>query len=219
MAPKTVRFEADTVVAPPPVGTTSATESRSSPAVTSSTPSSESEPATVDDQGHDSIIHDVLRYKSPPQLTFDVSKNPDTLSLLRKEVSTQGALVDTAITPPRHHLVLRNKYLVWDLEIQSSASTDDGDAFVSVEKLLQGLHTALQVRVTDGELRRAQKGEAVEAAFSERCKAAEREHGPGAGEEERRQGIKRVDFLEGHLRFFGLASTPEPGVFKFTVKK
>ncbi|KAK1232573.1 hypothetical protein PQX77_004284 [Marasmius sp. AFHP31] len=219
MPPKTVRFDAEAVVAPTSAGTTSATESRSSDPTMTSTPSPESEPATIDDQGHDNVIHDVLRYKSPPQLTFDVSQNPDTLPVLRKEILTQGELVDAAITPPRHHLVLRNKYLVWDIEIQSSTSSDGANASVSVEKLLQELYTALQVQVTDGELRRAQKKEAVEAAFSARCKAAEQEHGPGAGEEERRQGIRRVDFLEGHLRFFGLTPTPEPGVFKFTVKK
>ncbi|KAJ8090244.1 hypothetical protein PM082_018840 [Marasmius tenuissimus] len=163
-------------------------------------------------------IHDALKFQSPPQLSFDVSKDPDTLPLLLKEIATYGALVDAAITPPRRSLVLRNRYLIWDLEIQSS-TVPNGNAFVSVHRLLQGLYTALQVQVTDEELRRAQNRGAVEAAFSERWKAAEREHGPGAGKEVRRKGIRRVDFLEGNLRFFGLMQTQEPGVFKFTVKK
>ena len=150
-------------------------------------------------------------------MDFDVSKDPDTLPLLLKELG-KGTLVEAATTPPRRTIVIQSRLLIWEIKIQASTDPNDVNAFVSVQQLLHELYSGLQVQVTDRELNQSGKKEAVETAFQKRCEAIEQGSGAGASEIER---IRRVDFLEGKHKFYGLTpvGNPEAGIYKFTVKK
>lgn len=67
------------------------------------------------------------------------------------------------------------------------------------------LYIALRTRVTEEELRTV-GGTGVMRAFANRVE--------GMGEEERRKGVRRVDFLLGYTRFIGVEATDEPTVWK-----
>ncbi len=68
------------------------------------------------------------------------------------------------------------------------------------------LYTALHTMVTDEEMK-AVGGKDVMNTFEKRVEMV--------GEEERREGVRRVDFLLRYMRFVGIEpSMDEPGVWK-----
>ncbi len=72
--------------------------------------------------------------------------------------------------------------------------------------MVVALYTALRTRVSNEEMKTV-GGKNVMKAFSKRVERA--------GEEERRKGVRRVDFLLGYTRFAGIEpSTDELGVWK-----
>ncbi len=100
----------------------------------------------------------------------------------------------TSPSPPAN-MILVSKYLPWRIHISPN----------SVRDLIVGLYTALRTRVTDKELKIV-GGRDVMKAFAKRVQ--------GMGEEERRKGMRRVDFLLGYTRFVGIEPTDELGVWK-----
>ncbi|KAF9264288.1 hypothetical protein L218DRAFT_958378 [Marasmius fiardii PR-910] len=163
-------------------------------------------------------IHDILQFRSTPKLTFDVSKDPTTIHLLTKEL-TEDERREPATIPAVSYVKLVSKYLPWEIEILPS-SPDDKNAFVSVGDVLEGLYCALRIPVTDREFQGCGNQEDVKAAFKERCRVVADEQGESEADFERRAGIKRVDFLQGNLRFCGLTELkPRARHLKFSVRK
>ncbi|KAK0439246.1 uncharacterized protein EV420DRAFT_1236993, partial [Desarmillaria tabescens] len=100
---------------------------------------------------------------------------------------------DPATSPPLPGgMILVSKYLPWRIHISPS----------SVSDVVVALYTALRTRVTEEELK-AVGGMGVMRAFANRVE--------GMGDEERRKGVRRVDFLLGYTRFVGIEATDEPG--------
>ncbi|KAK0429551.1 hypothetical protein EV421DRAFT_1660721, partial [Armillaria borealis] len=94
------------------------------------------------------------------------------------------------------NMILVSQYLPWRIHISPN----------SVRDIVVTLYTALRTRVTDEEMKAA-GGKDVMNTFATRVERA--------GEEERRKGVKRVNFLLGYTRFVGIEpSTDEPGVWK-----
>ncbi|KAK0443995.1 uncharacterized protein EV420DRAFT_1484864 [Desarmillaria tabescens] len=130
-------------------------------------------------------LHEFLR---PPHLGIDLSKD---ISPYISELSDEPAT-----SPPLPGgMILVSKYLPWRIHISPS----------SVRDVVVALYTALRTRVTEEELK-AVGGLGVMRAFANRVE--------GMGEEERRKGVRRVDFLLGYTRFIGIEATDEPGVWK-----
>ncbi|KAG7087267.1 hypothetical protein E1B28_013246 [Marasmius oreades] len=164
-------------------------------------------------------VHDILKFKSHPHLTFDVSKDPATVRLL-SEALADGMRGEAATTPAVPYVKLVSKFLPWEIEIHSSSSPDGQHSFVSVADVLGGLYCALRIQVTNGEFSECDKQEDVTAAFKERCRLVGVEQGDEAAESQRRKGIRRVDFLRGNLKFCGLTAVAQsPRQLKFSVMK
>jgi hypothetical protein len=88
------------------------------------------------------------------------------------------------------------------------------DAFITVADVLATLHRALRLAVHPNEYNALPSHEdkhKVNAAYEHRyLRIAD----PAAHEEEKRKGVKRVDFLMGRTRFLGLSRTTEgPGIW------
>ncbi|PBK63501.1 hypothetical protein ARMSODRAFT_536789 [Armillaria solidipes] len=130
-------------------------------------------------------LHEYLR---PPHLRIDLSRD---ISPYIPEIPDESA---TSLPLPRG-MVLVSKYLPWRIHISSS----------SVRDVVVALYTALRTRVTEEELKTV-GGTGVMRACANRIE--------GMGEEERRKGVRRVDFLLGYTMFIGVEATDEPGVWK-----
>ncbi|KAG7447837.1 uncharacterized protein BT62DRAFT_795880 [Guyanagaster necrorhizus] len=127
-------------------------------------------------------------YLCPPHLSIDLSKD---ISPYIPE------LPDEPVTSPSipGGIILVSKYLPWRVHVFPS----------SVRDVVVALYIALRTRVTEEELRTV-GGTGVMRAFANRVE--------GMGEEERRKGVRRVDFLLGYTRFIGVEATDEPTVWK-----
>ncbi|KAK0217309.1 hypothetical protein IW262DRAFT_1240432, partial [Armillaria fumosa] len=86
---------------------------------------------------------------------------------------------------------LISSFLPWRIHISRS----------SVRDVVVALYMALRTRVTDQEMKEV-GGEDVAKAFAKRVERA--------GEEEKRKGFRRVDFLLGYTRLVGIEPMDEP---------
>ncbi|PBK82722.1 hypothetical protein ARMGADRAFT_1090044 [Armillaria gallica] len=128
-------------------------------------------------------LHESLR---PPRLNIDLSQDisPYILTLLDKPNMSPQDLPE--------NMILVSRYLPWRIHISPC----------SVSDMVIALYTALCTRVTNEEMKTV-GGKNVMKAFSKWVESA--------GEEERRKGVRRVDFLLGYMRFVGIEpSTDEP---------
>ncbi|KAL0066312.1 hypothetical protein AAF712_006743 [Marasmius tenuissimus] len=147
-------------------------------------------------------IHSVLRLRSRPRFSFDVSKDPAKTPSLSEEL-TQELRAEPATVPPLPYVTLVSRCLPWAIEVQSSSNAQD--AFVSVADVIGGLHCALRIRVTKAEFDLQQHQDEITAAFEERCHRVAKEEGEAAAELERTKGLMRIDFLRGRSKFMGLS--------------
>ncbi len=132
-------------------------------------------------------LHESLH---PPRLSIDLSQDisPYILTLQDKPNMSPQDLPE--------NMILVSRYLPWRIHISPC----------SVRDMVVALYTALHTRVSNEEMKTV-GGKNVMKAFSKRVERAR--------EEERRKGVRRVDFLLGYTRFAGIEpSTDELGVWK-----
>ncbi|PBK79266.1 hypothetical protein ARMGADRAFT_1093319 [Armillaria gallica] len=132
-------------------------------------------------------IRDSLR---PPCLSIDLSQDSSPYIVTLRDKP------DVSLNSFPTNMILVSRYLPWQIHISPN----------SVRDVVVALYTALRTRVTNEEMK-VVGGEDVMNTFAKRVERA--------GEEERRKGVRRVDFLLGYTRFVGIEpSTDEPGVWK-----
>ncbi|KAK0227273.1 hypothetical protein EDD85DRAFT_794544 [Armillaria nabsnona] len=147
-------------------------------------------PPVKENSPETSTAVDILDSLRPPRLSIDLSQDisPYILTLRGKP--------DMSPKDLPANMILVSMYLPWRIHISPS----------SVRDVVVALYTALRTRVTSEEMK-AVGGKDVTKAFGKRVERA--------GEEERRKGVRRVDFLLGYTRFIGIEpSTDEPGVWR-----
>ncbi|KAF8638742.1 hypothetical protein AX17_001983 [Amanita inopinata Kibby_2008] len=155
-------------------------------------------------------IHNLLTFSplSYPPLLHDISQSP---MLVEKRCSTQE-LSEPATEPPLQRLTLTCPLLPWQLTISPFAQTGlrEMAGFVTVQDVLRGLHAQLRQRVRRPEYDDLDRHEAelVNEAYWRRCAGVEDEK---AREVQRRNGVRRIDFLKGQHRFLGLSGTIKGG--------
>ncbi len=100
--------------------------------------------------------------------------------------------------------------LPWTLTI-----TPQSGPFVTVGDFITGLYSSLRTSVTADEFSRIPTHSiqnAVRAAYINRCSLVQMR-----AEEEKAQGVKRIDFLCQQVRFMGLSSIGKDATFKLSV--
>lgn len=154
------------------------------------------------------LIHKILGLSQSRPFKFDISVSPPVLP----SSLTPLLLSSAATTPPLPSVRIVCTHLPWALDVLPDSPKPA--AFVSVADLLTGLARALRLPVTEAEYTRElpDKRARIQRAFEERCAKS------GNMQEERRKGIKRVDFLVGDKFFVGLSRTDRgPDVWKLSV--
>lgn len=146
-------------------------------------------------------LHALLTHAYDPAVNYDLKCPPSTISTHHPSLSTH-TLSDPATSPPRSKITIVSPHLPWLFVIQSG-HTD----FVSVSDVLSALYHNLRINVTSKEfisLLTPRDQQYVTAAYDDRCKEL---RDLRMREDEKQQGIKRVDFLMGQTRFMGLTSS------------
>lgn len=145
--------------------------------------------------------HDYISFSTKPLIKYDVSLHPSSLSARNTSLSAAG-FMEPAVYPPRPFILLVTPYLPWTIGVPASNSEH-----VTVFDVLSSIYHTLRVSATQGEFHTlgSQKlMRRVSAAYTQRYERLDGHHGYN---EEKRQGIKRVDFLMGYTRLEGISPT------------
>ncbi|GLB42507.1 hypothetical protein LshimejAT787_1105220 [Lyophyllum shimeji] len=146
-------------------------------------------------------MHVLLQASGSPALTFDLTQHPSTITSHHKGISLR-ALSEPATKPPLSVITIVVAHLPWSIIVHPSNGT-----YVTIADVLEGLYRKLRTNIsaqefhalpTEKDMRR------VTAAYEQRYR---RLRGSRECEDEKRRGVRRVDFLMGHTRFMGLSST------------
>lgn len=153
-------------------------------------------------KGHDvTRLHALLAYAHHSIINFDLRLPPMTISSRHPSLSPR-TLSEAATNPPCSKMTIISPNLLWPLVVYSGRT-----GYVSVSDILSVLYHHLRVNVTSMEFHsfpspRDQRR--VTSAYNNRCEDI---RDPRMREGEKRQGVKRVDFLMGRTRFTGLTSS------------
>ncbi|KAF8172534.1 hypothetical protein K438DRAFT_1525259, partial [Mycena galopus ATCC 62051] len=143
--------------------------------------------------------HNLVALSSTPLLRFDVSLDPSMITTNLPALSSTGFL-EPAVYPPQAEITLVAPHLPWAITVPAS-----NERYVTVADLVNTIYGTLRVNASAGEfeaLRTDKLMRRVSTAYTRRCN---RLRGHRAYEQEKREGIKRVDFLMGYHQFQGIA--------------
>lgn len=150
-------------------------------------------------------LHTLLQASHSPIINFDISQHPSTITSHRVGLS-QRMLDEPATSPPLTTMTLFSPYLRWSIVI--TASTGRRGGFVTVGDVLDGVYRSLRNNITSAEfysLPGEKERRRVTKAYEQRYR---RIHGEREYDDEKRRGVRRVDFLMGNTRFIGLSPAP-----------
>ncbi|KAJ7761818.1 hypothetical protein B0H16DRAFT_1530633 [Mycena metata] len=161
--------------------------------------------------GMNRTAHNLLALSTSPILRYDVAQHPSTISTHHPGVAS-SAFLEPAVFPPQATITLVTPHLPWSIPVSAL-----NGSYVTVGDMLLTLHRALQMNSTTAEfnmLRTEKLMRRVSRAYTQRY---ERLRGQRGYAEEKRGGIKRVDFLMGYTSFQGIAPTADPSVWRLTI--
>ncbi|KAF5378735.1 hypothetical protein D9615_006872 [Tricholomella constricta] len=146
-------------------------------------------------------IHALLQSSSSPALDFDLTLPPSTITSRHQGISLR-ALSEPATNPPVSVITIIVPHLPWSITVRPSHGTH-----VTVSDVLEEIYRKLRTNISSQEfhaLPSEKDRQRVTAAYEQRYRRirSSREY-----EDEKRRGVRRVDFLMRHTRFMGLSST------------
>jgi len=145
--------------------------------------------------------HNLVALTAAPLLRFDVSLHPSMITTQFPGLSSAGFL-EPAVYPPQTVITLVTPHLPWAISVPASNAK-----YVTVADVLNTIYRTLRVNAEPGEfeaLRTDKLMRKVSSGYTRRC---ERLRGHRGYEQEKIEGIKRVDFLMGYHQFQGIAPT------------
>lgn len=147
--------------------------------------------------------HALLEYSTSPSINYDMRTPPSSVSTSRRTLPSYS-LSDPAINPPLSSLTLTTPYLPWPIHIMSSHR----HGYITVKDVLDEIYYTLRTNMTGSEfnslLSSTSDQRRVVKAYEQRYR---RIRDLGEYEEEKRKGVKRVDFLMERTKFAGISST------------
>ncbi|KAJ7063823.1 hypothetical protein C8F01DRAFT_1081240 [Mycena amicta] len=150
--------------------------------------------------------HALLAFSEVPLLTYNLTRSPRTLTTPYPHGISTGRLAEPAVYPPQHELTLVSPHLPFSITVVAGGSS----GYVTVNDLLDGIYHALRKYVTAAEYTTLGKPKLMRSmarAYERRCDRAMRHDGKRAYDQEKREGLRQVDFLMGYTKFMGLSPT------------
>ncbi|PPQ86203.1 hypothetical protein CVT25_006907 [Psilocybe cyanescens] len=139
-------------------------------------------------------------YLEPNAITWDLMDHPSIMSRNHHSISSR-ALCEAATSQPLSSIRITSPYLPWTIKVHAS-----NGSYITLEDVFNSIHRSLRTNITqsefssfpsEGDQRRATR------AYEQRYR---RQRSTRHYEEEKRGGMKRVDFLMGRSRFFGISN-------------
>ncbi len=146
-------------------------------------------------------LHSLIEYSTAPTIIYDFVDPPSAMSSRRDRISSR-TLSEPATSPPMQSMTLISPHLPWRIPVIAR-----NRSFVSVMDIIDAIYHCLRMQVGEPEyklLPTRKDQERASAAYRQRYK---RYRDPRTYDEERRHGLRRLDFLMGHSKFRGLSRT------------
>ncbi|KIK54935.1 hypothetical protein GYMLUDRAFT_129337, partial [Collybiopsis luxurians FD-317 M1] len=154
-------------------------------------------------------VHNLLAYSHRPAINYDVRYPPSTITTTYSGLSTT-TFAEPAIYPPVSSLTIQIPHHTWPISVHASFNGQ----YVTVNDVFSAIYHSLRNNVSSTDyhaIPSRKDAEKVRMAYETRYRRLRDRY---AYESEKRQGLKRVDFLVGHTRFIGLTvSSHNPGVW------
>ncbi|KAJ7465687.1 hypothetical protein FB451DRAFT_1262169 [Mycena latifolia] len=155
--------------------------------------------------------HNLMAFSESPLLSYDISLHPSTVSTHYQGLSS-GGMLEPAVYPPQPTISIVTPHLPWSIAVSAS-----NGRYVTVSDALAALHRALRVNVTSAEYNALGSHKLMRRAAAAYTHRYMRLKGHRGYEEEKKHGVKRVDFLMGNTKFRGLSPTERAGVWRLHV--
>ncbi|KIK54931.1 hypothetical protein GYMLUDRAFT_48313 [Collybiopsis luxurians FD-317 M1] len=154
-------------------------------------------------------VHSLLAYSHHPTINYDVSQPTSTITSKYSGLSTTS-FSEPAVYPPVSSLMIQIPHHTWPISVHASYNGQ----YVTVNDVFSTIYHSLRKNVSSSEyhsIPSKKDAERVRMAYEMRYRRIRDRH---AYEAEKRQGLRRVDFLNNHTRFLGLTtSTHSSGVW------
>ncbi|KAJ6534957.1 hypothetical protein B0H19DRAFT_1184518 [Mycena capillaripes] len=145
--------------------------------------------------------HNLMAFSNAPLLQYDITLHPSSISTHYMGVSSAG-FSEPALYPPALSLTLVTPHLPWAIVVPAS-----NGRFVTVSDVLNSVYLALRVSVTPTEFNALGTQKLMSRASAAYRRRYERLRGHRGYKDEKRGGVRRVDFLMGYTKFQGISPT------------
>ncbi|KAK0203314.1 hypothetical protein DFS33DRAFT_784674 [Desarmillaria ectypa] len=146
--------------------------------------------------------HSLLTVAKPPAINYDLINHPSTITTSYSTLSSRpNSLSESAISPPVSHLTLTSPHLPWRISVRPLLN----GTYVTVSDVLHGMYNGLRENISPAEfhgLPSKTEVRRVTEAYEQRYRRIKSRSG---SYEEKKAGVKRVDFFMGRTRFAGLS--------------
>jgi hypothetical protein len=153
----------------------------------------------------------LVAFADSPLLNFDLTVHPSAITTHFQGVASAGFL-EPAVYPPQRTISITTPHLPWTI-----TATASNGRFVTVADALNALYRSLRTNITAAEfntLGTQKLARRVTEAYTRRYM---RFLGHRGYAEEKKEGVKRVDFLMGCTKFQGLSPTGAAGVWRLHI--
>lgn len=150
-------------------------------------------------------ISRLLGFSTMPAIIYDISRHPSSITLPHNQPLDVAAFAESATFPPSLSLTLVSDLLPWAVIIAPTSPIPD--AYVTVSDVITTLHRVLRLAVHPDEFNALPSHDVkykVNMAYESRYKRL-KDVDPKGFEEEKKKGVKRVDFLMDKTIFMGLS--------------
>lgn len=134
-------------------------------------------------------------------IIWDMMDHPSTISRHHQSVSSR-VWSEPATNPPMPFIVITIPHFAWKFNVYAS-----NHSFVTFEDVVHSVYRSLRKNITQSEFHAAASPAEQRQASRAYEHRYRRQRSTRAYEEEKRGGMKRVDFLMGRTRFVGLVSS------------
>ncbi|KAF7340504.1 hypothetical protein MSAN_02121800 [Mycena sanguinolenta] len=155
--------------------------------------------------------HNLVAFADSPLLNFDISLPPSAITTHFHGVSSAG-FQEPAVYPPQSTISIVTQHLPWSITVAAS-----NGRYVTVADTLNALHRSLRTNVTGEEYHTLGSHTLKHRATEAYTHRYMRLQGHRGYTEEKRGGLKRVDFLMGCTQFRGLSATGAADVWRLHI--
>ncbi|KDR69401.1 hypothetical protein GALMADRAFT_255890 [Galerina marginata CBS 339.88] len=139
-------------------------------------------------------------YLDMSALTWDVMDHQSTATRHHHSLPSQ-AWREPATNPPVGFLSITSPYLPWTIKVLPSKGS-----FVTFEDVLSSIYRTLRTNISSSEFNLFPSSNDQRRATRAYEQRYRRQRSARIYDEEKRGGMKRVDFLMGHTRFLGISN-------------